>query len=326
MRTARIKINAESEEGVYHCISRTVNGEFLFGDEDREVLRRQIWKVADYCGVEVLSYAILSNHFHLLVRVPVKEPVDDGELLRRYERMYPQPTKYQVARLEVIKAELESNGPEAQRWRERQLRLMGDVSIFMKLLKMRYSIWYNRRHDRFGTLWSERFKSLLVETGRALQTAAAYIDLNCVRAGLAEDPKDYRFCGYAEAVAGNRTARKGIESVMGEPWGEASKGYRQILFGTGADPAHPGGLISRQAAAAVIRNGGELSLAEVLRCRIRYFTDGAVFGSHSYVSRQLNAHYLRCGAKRLAEPKPLPGIPGWTGLTIMRSCRSSAIA
>jgi putative transposase len=35
----------------------------------------------------------------------------------------------------------------------------------------------------------------------ALKTVAAYIDLNPIRAGLVEDPKDYRFCGYGEAVA-----------------------------------------------------------------------------------------------------------------------------
>jgi REP element-mobilizing transposase RayT len=54
---------------------------------DREVLRKQLWLVADYCGLQVLTYTILSNHFHVLVRVPEKNVPDDAELLRRYERM-----------------------------------------------------------------------------------------------------------------------------------------------------------------------------------------------------------------------------------------------
>ena len=86
---------------------------------------------------------------------------------------------------------------------------MGDVSIFMKELKHGFSIWYNRTHGRFGTLWAERFRSVLVE-GRplALQTVAACIDLNPVRANLCQDPKDYRFCGYAEGCDYERSFRR----------------------------------------------------------------------------------------------------------------------
>ena len=64
--------------------------------------------------------------------------------------------------------------------------------------KQRFSIWYNRSHGRFGTLWAERFRSVLIE-GRplALQTVVAYIDLKPVRAHLCRDPMQYRFCDYA---------------------------------------------------------------------------------------------------------------------------------
>ena len=93
---------------------------------------------------------------------------------------------------------------------------MGDVSQFMKLVKQRFSTWFNRSHNRYGTLWAERFKSVLAEPdGRVLGTMVAYIDLNCIRAGLVQDPKDYRFCGYAEAVAGHTAAQQGLKSVFG---------------------------------------------------------------------------------------------------------------
>lgn len=59
-----------------------------------------------------------------------------------------------------------------------------DVSEFMKLLKQRYTQWHNRRHQRTGTLWEERFKSVLVEgAGHVLATMAAYIDFK-PRTGL----------------------------------------------------------------------------------------------------------------------------------------------
>ena len=91
----------------------------------------------------------------------------------------------------------------AEALKQRVMSRMWDVSGFMKSLKGRFTQWYNRLNGRKGTLWEERFKSVLVEgVGRGLATMAAYIDLNPVRAGLVEDPKDYRWCGYGEALGG----------------------------------------------------------------------------------------------------------------------------
>ena len=82
---------------------------------------------------------------------------------------------------------------------------------------------------------AERFKSVLLEGGEALATVAAYIELNPVRAGLCADPEDYRYCGYAEALAkGSSLARQGIRMVLGHsdavPWKEVSRQYRKYLF------------------------------------------------------------------------------------------------
>src|SRR4051812_47774666 len=165
VRQRRLKIPSREGEAVYHCVTRTVNGEWLFDDPAKEILRRQIWLVADYCGVDVLTYGVLSNHFHVVIRVPQTSPTSDAELLRRYRGLYPRPTRYQAARLDVIEQQLANDGPEAVTWRRRQLALMHDVSQYMKLVKQRFSIWFNKAHRRFGTLWAERFKSVLIEPG-----------------------------------------------------------------------------------------------------------------------------------------------------------------
>ena len=93
---------------------------------------------------------------------------------------------------------------QAQQLRDHYLSRLFDVSTYMKELKGRFAQWYNRRHHRYGVLWAEIFKSVLIEEGQALSAVAAYIDLNPLRAGLREDPKDYRYCGYAEAIARTR--------------------------------------------------------------------------------------------------------------------------
>jgi hypothetical protein len=302
-----------------------VNGERLFDDVAKEVLRKQFWQVADYCGVQLVTHAILSNHFHVLVRVPQQVAIPDNELLRRYQVLYPKPTRYQTARLDVIREQLKIDGPEAIIWRKRQLALMGDVSQFMKLVKQRFSIWFNKTHHRYGTLWSERFKSVLVEPqGRAVQTMAAYIDLNCVRAGLAVDPKDYRFCGYAEAVAGHTVAQQGLRSAFhGANWPETQAGYRQVLFGTGAAPRGSGIMIPVEEWQKVLKAGGQLPLATVLRCRVRYFTDGAMLGSKAFVALQLAAYRRRTGKHADAAPCPLPPVTDWGELATLCRLRRS---
>jgi hypothetical protein len=328
MRQPRIKISADESEAVYHCMSRTVNGERLFDSVAKEVLRKQFWQVADYCGVQIITYAILSNHFHVLVRVPRKIPLGDAELLRRYAVLYPKPTRYQTARLTVIRQQLASDGPAAVLWRQRQLALMGDVSQFMKHVKQRFTIWFNKSHHRFGTLWAERFKSVLIQSqARVLRTVATYIDLNCVRAGLVRDPKEYRFCGYAEAVAGQGTAQRGLMSFSDRAsWKETQANYRQALFGTGAGARERATLIRTEDFQKVLRSGGQLPLAAVLRCRVRFFSDGAVLGSKAFVASQLAAYSRRTGRRQGARPRSLPPVTAWGDLATMRSPRHGGFA
>src|SRR5690606_40909619 len=131
-------------------------------------------------------------------------------------------------------------------------------------------------HGSVGTLWADRFKSSLIEpTGLAIEAVAAYIDLNAVRAGLVDDPKDYRFCGYAEAVAGHERARQGLCRVFGgHRWPKVQAQYRQILFATGAAPREDAHVLSSNDLSQVVAQQGKLPLGTVLRCRLRYFSDG----------------------------------------------------
>ena len=324
MRLGRIKVSPEDGPAAYHCMTRVVAGERLIDDPAKEILRRQLWLVAEFCGVEILTYAILSNHFHILVRVPQKTTPSDTELLRRYRLLHPKPTKYQQARIEVIEAQLVAGGPEGEDWKRRQLALMGDVSNFMKLLKQRFAIWFNKDHRRYGTLFAERFKSVLVEcSGNALRTMAFYIDLNPVRAGLVADPKDYRFCGYGEAVAGNAVARVGLCQVHGGKWQQAHAAHRIGLFGTGSAPRLAGSTIAPATFQKVLRQKGQLPLSTVLRCRVRYFTDSAVLGSQAFVAMHLAAYRRRYGARQRSAPRPLLPVTDWGGLTVLRALRQS---
>jgi putative transposase len=296
----------------------------LLDETSREVLRRMIWKVAEFCGVEVITYAILPNHFHVLLRIPERCEVSDEELLRRYRLLHPKPSPYLPARPEVIAGWLEHNTEEGRQWRARQMALMHDLSAYMKLLKQRFTIWYNAHHQRFGTLWAERFKSILVEYDRkTLQTIAAYIDLNAVRKGLVEDPKDYRFCGYAEAVAGEAAAQRGLRIVCPTgSWRQVRAGYRELLYSTGGGNRAHGKPLAPEAVQAVMDAGGRLPLATVLRCRWRHLSSGAVLGKAGYVDkvRQRITPPKRTSAAHPRRNRSAPATPwgGWCTLYATR--------
>jgi putative transposase len=313
----------------YHCMSRVVGGERLLGEREKEVFRGMLWRVADFCGVRVLSYALMSNHFHVLVWVPEEEAVSDGELARRYRGLYETSRSARQPKPEVLEVLLRENGSEGQAWRRRLVARMGDVSAFMKTLKQRFSLWYNRTHGRFGTLWASRFKSVLVEgSRRALMTVAAYIDLNPVRAGLVEDPADYRWCGYGEAMGGQPEARAGLQRIWGEAaedWKTTVEKYRCFLFGIGSGGAAEKLKIPRARALAVMAEGGTVSPAEALRCRVRYFTAGGVFGSARFVRQWLESDPNRALKKRPGEPHAMRGAD-WEGLTVARGLRKGVFA
>ena len=103
---------------------------------------------------------------------------------------------------------------------------------------MKMTEWYNRRHQRVGTLWESRFKSMLVEGSRALQLVSAYIDLNPLRAKLVKDPADYRWSSYSEALRGSEEAQWNIADVMekvGAEWESVVADYRLLLYGLGQE-------------------------------------------------------------------------------------------
>jgi REP element-mobilizing transposase RayT len=306
-------------------MTRTVNGELLFKDRDKEILRQMIRQVADFCGVEVLTYCIMSNHFHVLLQVPDAHSVSDTELIRRYRVLYPKPTKYQEASAVLMASQLQLGGNEAEVIRRKLLARMSDVSEFMKTVKQRFTTWYNKSHQRYGTLWADRFKSVLVQgEGNPLQTMAAYIDLNSVRAGLVEDPKDYRFCGYAEAVAGVAEARRGLIQIWSDYGakrsGLALQAHRMLIFGKHASGAGLSDLTRKRALKVLDREDGQLPKAAILRCRVRYFTDGAILGSAEFVRGFVDVWQVERGRKHPPKVNAMRG-SDWGDLAVIRSLR-----
>ncbi len=150
----------------------------LLDDLGKKKLVQILGKLAEYCGVEIITYCMMSNHFHLLLRVPVPVELTDEELLKRMTQFYGKKGVLTA----LARESLQKRGKIDQDLQDSALSRRGDVSAFMKEFKQRFSRWYNQRTGRFGTLWAERFKSVLVEDSPiALRAVAAYIDLSAER-------------------------------------------------------------------------------------------------------------------------------------------------
>ena len=237
--------DSEVKPAIYHCISRVVERQFVFGDEEREQFRIYMRMYENFSGCRVLSYCIMSNHIHILLEVPPmpKGGLSDAELLRRLRAIYSEAVVAEVAEDLVRARRPEVAQSVAAEIHERYTYRMHDLSQYMKTVMQRMTQWFNREHGRKGTLWEERFKSVIVESGDASRMMAAYIDLNPVRAGMVRDPAEYRWSSYGEAIGGRvkgngKKSREGlVRACMGhkgvgfdsEKWQETSKLYRKML-------------------------------------------------------------------------------------------------
>ena len=321
----RKRLLLDDRPAIYHVMSRTACQAFLFSDLEKEIFRKMLRKQACFAGIEVLAYCVMSNHFHLLLRVAPIDSLPDDELLARYATYYGDSkvplSTYSVQELKTI---LARGGREADVARERVLARMGNLPAFMRELKQRFSIWYNDKHENQGTIWAARYKSLLVEDSpESLTKVAAYIDLNPVRAEIVDDPKDYRWCGYAEATAGVKVAREGISRLFAsmKDYDACSRSYRLILYGKGyATKGTEGkdcGRIREEVLAAVERRDGRIPLSDLLRARVRYFSDGMVLGSEAFVEEQFRKNRPAFGQNRKRAGREIRG-ECWDGLHVMR--------
>ena len=305
------------ESYTYHVMSRTCGGEVLFDDVEKEALRRLLWKMAEFSGVRLVTYCIMGNHFHALVEVPKREIwlerfAGDGGEERLYAHLRSLYSREFVGLLKQEMEGLRKLGMDtlALAKLESIKKRFCDLSIFVKEVKERYSRWFNKRRERKGTLWMDRYKSVMVEgKGEPLHTMAAYIDLNPVRAGMVEDPKDYRWCGYAEAVSGSRRAQRGLSKVTAKPvdgWDQSggAEAYRCLLFANGVEIKDAQNRkvmrrgVTADEARQVLKEKGKLSTAEMVRLRVRYFSDGMVLGSKEFVESVFTENREKFGPKR----------------------------
>jgi hypothetical protein len=286
-----MKKQAPHRRLAYLCSTYAV-GEAFFDETAKEMFKSFLHHSAEFFGVKIITYSILADHLHILVLIEKDGPSPDAEYLRRLRARYPHPTPFLTAKFAAIEESFKLGLPESDKIREDLQSRVSNLSEFMKSFKQQSAIWFNREHNRLGPLWPVRYDATIYElqNHESLRLAAAYIDLNSVRYGYSEDPKEYRWSGIGEAASGNKSALSGLRFILDNaeklPAAKVLAAYQKLL----TPVPHP--------------KNGKLSIPERLRRRMPWFTHGRVVGSRDFVQSQLDEY--RAERKRLRPISPLP--------------------
>lgn len=201
MTRARASLISLADTPWYHVVNRCVRRAFLCGqdaatgsnfDHRRAWIETRMSELASVFTIDVAAYAIMSNHYHAVLRVDAAraQALSDDEVLRRWTKLFTGPLlvqRYLACMPETMgQSERDKVAEFARLYRQR----LSDVSWFMRVLNESIARQANAEDGCKGRFWEGRFKSQALLDEQALLAAMAYVDLNPIRAGMAQSLED----------------------------------------------------------------------------------------------------------------------------------------
>ncbi|WP_223786816.1 transposase [Marinicella meishanensis] len=200
------------ETPYYHVVSRCVRRAFLCGDDHttgRSFEHRRKWVVdrmkflAKLFALDICAYAIMSNHFHIVLKVNSTQDWSDKRVLMTWAGLFDLPLLCEryVRGDQMSNPELEFVIIKADEYRKRLM----DISWFMKTLNEYIARRANIEDGCTGHFWESRFKSQALLDERALLTCMAYVDLNPIRAAMAKTPEQSDYTSIQDRINNENT-------------------------------------------------------------------------------------------------------------------------
>jgi len=301
-RTSRLIV--ANEKAVYHVMSRTALDGFPLQDVEKDFMLDLIKQFSALYFTEILGFCLMGNHFHLLVKIIPEDRFTDEDIRKRFEAFYGDSREFVEGQIPY--------------WREK----LSSLSEFIREIKVNFARYYNRRHNRRGYFWGDRFKSVIVDKGETLVNCLAYIDLNPLRAGLVERPEEYRWnsLGYHFQTQNKDqflSTEFGLKEFSVKSKKERLRRYRRYVYEAGAVD-RPDKMQARVIKAKVIakerRKEFEISRVDRFRHRTRYFTDSGIIGSKEFVNENYQRFKHLFHSKHEKKPKPIKGLEGMYSL------------
>lgn len=209
MTYARSEIYEDEKIGVYHCVSRCVRRAYLCGldkltgksfEHRREWIRNRLSFLTEIFAIEVVSYAVMSNHLHSLVRnrPDIVDEWDDREVAVRWRNLFPRRKKKGQA-MQPNEEEIEEIISD-KKLVELYRRRLSNISWFHRCLNERIARMSNLEDGCKGRFWEGRFKCQRVFDISGILACSVYIDLNPIRAGIAKTPEQSDFTSVQERI------------------------------------------------------------------------------------------------------------------------------
>lgn len=194
-RTPRSEQFSTSEISICHCVQRCVRRAWLAGVDPlsgvdysfrREWIRRRLEALASVFAIDVLTYAIMSNHLHVVLRnrPDVLETWSDEEVAIRWLRVFPG-RRIEEHLAEPTDHDVQTLVRDKDRFAEIKER-MADISWFMRALSEPIARMANKQDECTGRFWEGRFNAQPITDEAGLLACAMYVDLNPIRAAMAE--------------------------------------------------------------------------------------------------------------------------------------------
>jgi len=295
-RIARLINNGEKT--CYHVMSRTALDGYPFKDVDKDELVKIVKRFSKLFFVEVFGYCILDNHFHLLIQIMPEHYYTDAAIIEKLKAHYGDNFELYDKQIDYYRQKLSS------------------LSNYMKEIKQAFSFYYNKRYNRRGTLWGERFKSVIVEKGETLINCLAYIDLNPIRAGIVDKPEDYRWNSLGYHIQTNNQHNFlsfdfGLKEFGVKNKKERIRRYRKYVYETGAiEKKIQGKTIDKKVVEKERKRGFEITRVDRFKYRTRYFTDSGIIGSKEFVFNTYLQFKDLFQSAHEKKPKPVKGLNG----------------
>jgi REP element-mobilizing transposase RayT len=213
---ARRQILNETEVGVYHCVSRCVRRAFLCGqdsftghnyDHRKQWMQERLQELADVFAVDVLGFSLMSNHIHLVLRnrPDVAAEWSDEEVVRRWWRLHPLRRNEDGTAAEPNSQEIAGLLADTDALSEHRRRL-SSLSWWMRSLCEPIARRANREDRVTGRFWEGRFKCQALLDEAAILACSIYVDLNPIRARIAETPETSEYTAAFERIAARQAA------------------------------------------------------------------------------------------------------------------------
>lgn len=184
----------------YHLVSRCVRRAYLCGDDHfsgqsyehrRGWIETRIQELAAIFAIDIAAFAVMSNHYHIVLRVDSERPQhwSDEDVLQRWTQLFTGPMLVQRFLSEEREQMIPSELTKVSEWVDLYRDRLYDISWFMRVLNESIARMANAEDGCTGRFWEGRFKSQALLDEQAVLMAMSYVDLNPIRAGIAETPE-----------------------------------------------------------------------------------------------------------------------------------------